>query len=217
MTNNQISYYKAREEARHNLAAEEEMKANNLRIAHETNRHNMYVEGQSDRSISEVERANKANEEIKLRDLAINQQYKNQSIAETTRSNMAKEDLERLGVQIKQRQADTNQYVADTNRELGLLTYGVNIINADTQKKMAAANALSAQASMLKSESVSARTAVQNLADVFGLGPNLAYKRAQTSNLKAQTQTEESKRFVNYVRGATSLISPISMLVGGVK
>lgn len=206
MTNNQIQYYKATEEARHNLVEEDMAR----RVARETNRHNLAVE-------DETGRANLASEAIRRESNSINAQNNRIVSAETSRHNAAMEDLQRLN---NQRVHEGNLVRSESNqisRELGYINA------ANTQRSIGVAG-LSAQAAnrqataaLQNAQANSARQGMQNFVDFTSLFPNVARTKAQTNLMQSQAQTEESKRFVNYVRGATSLVSPISMLVGGVK
>lgn len=210
MTNNQISYFKATEEKRHNLATEEEAHNNNLRVAKETNRHNIAVE-------TEAGRSNLANEAIGREGNAINDWRNKVTATETNRHNAAMEDLQRLS---NTRQHEANLNAQESNaikRELGYINAGLTERNLGISSLLASASQQQAAAALKNADSTARRTTTQNLVDRRTLRSNVNNTQARTQLVKEQAESESSKRFVNYVRGATSLITPISMAFGGVK
>ena len=120
MTQNQIAYFNALENQRHNKVAEAETYRYNTLTTGETNRSNIVNERERTRSAivtsNETNRSNLTSENIKYQQNAINNaHYQRQdaisaaALGETNRHNIASEKIGMYNVNIDQQKADTDQ------------------------------------------------------------------------------------------------------------
>lgn len=131
MTQNQISYAKAKEEARHNVATENELSRHNVSVEAETGRHNVVTEEQAEKQLvinqgvlDETKRHNvTAENELNRHNIAV-EDYNSKVLNETVRHNSASEtELNRHNAAVETEATRSNkaseftkQYQAETQR-----------------------------------------------------------------------------------------------------
>lgn len=111
MTRNQIDYFKAKEEKRHNLAGEAETRRSNYAVEGETNRHNL------------------ATEALQGHANVINQAHYERMDAETKRSNLTKEsETQRHNIVSERLQSAANAESVRHNKQNEAITYAHNTV-----------------------------------------------------------------------------------------
>lgn len=124
MTSNQISYFRSKEDARHNLAQEIETNRYNTAMLQETNRHNLAMEGVQSAGVnanyyaSDISRANALTSAATQRSVAaltagVNQEHYERMDSETQRHN---DEVESENTRHNKRQESINNYDAETRR-----------------------------------------------------------------------------------------------------
>jgi hypothetical protein len=202
MTTNQISYFEAKEQQRHNLAMEYETHRTNVANEGIKTQQNMITDSHYTRMDAETLRHNLATEQQAREQLNLGYaqlDLGNRQLAETTRHNYASESL-----QLSSLSEEKRHNVA--SEKLGVINANENIRHNEELERM--------------QDEINGSNIVANYAKASQLNADKALRQAQTSEVKTKQKLEQeqlsyykeltsSQIFKNYTSGVDSVARTI--------